>query len=156
MTATFNVSKFKDIIGPDKYRGYLNFFYGVTVEEALQLATETEVQKRLLGNGKHYEEDFSTESFLRIYQTSPAVLLEMFCNDHKLPCKMSLNQTEHKEFTYWLFKHRLSSSDRAKVASDTQKGLKHLRQMSEKSTANVDIHFSQLLSWDSREVLKFE
>ena len=152
---SFNVSNFKDTIGSDKYRGYLNFFYGITVEEALQLAVETEVQKQLLGNGKQYEKDFSTEAFLRIYQKPQVVLLKMFCDDHKLPYKLSLTQTEHKEFTYWLFKHRLSSSDRAKVASDTQKGLTLLRQMADKSTDNLNVHFSQLISLNSKEILEF-
>ena len=37
-----------------------------------------------------------------------------------------------KEFTYWLFKYRLSFSDSAKIASDTQKGLLQLEKMSKK------------------------
>jgi hypothetical protein len=32
-----------------------------------------------------------------------------------------------KEFTYWLFNHRLKQCDKARVASDTQKALKELQ-----------------------------
>ena len=34
-----------------------------------------------------------------------------------------------KEFTYWLFKRRVNSSDSARVASDTKKGLVKLSGM---------------------------
>ena len=34
--------------------------------------------------------------------------------------------TELKEFTYWLFKRRLRVSDKAKLASDTRKGISAL------------------------------
>ena len=33
------------------------------------------------------------------------------------------------EFNYWLFKYRMKTSDKAKVASDTRKGLKQLHEM---------------------------
>ena len=36
---------------------------------------------------------------------------------------------ESKEFTYWLFKYRLSKSDKARIASDTRKGLQQLELM---------------------------
>src|SRR4030042_6815686 len=37
--------EFKKLIGEAKYRAYLNYFYGVVVEEALILAVEEEVYK---------------------------------------------------------------------------------------------------------------
>ena len=39
--------------------------------------------------------------------------------------------TEHKEFTYWLFKWRLRQSDGAKAASDTRKGLREYQRMAQ-------------------------
>jgi hypothetical protein len=40
-----------------------------------------------------------------------------------------MSVTQLKEFTYWLFKYRLKTSDKAKIASDTKKGLDALHQM---------------------------
>ena len=37
--------EFKELIGSGKYQQYLNYFYGVTVEEALFLAVQDEVRK---------------------------------------------------------------------------------------------------------------
>jgi hypothetical protein len=37
--------EFSSLIGESKYRAHLNFFYGVTVEEALIMAVEQEAQK---------------------------------------------------------------------------------------------------------------
>ncbi len=41
----------RGLIGDGKYRQYLNFFYGVTVEEALLLAVQAEVDKERRGRG---------------------------------------------------------------------------------------------------------
>ncbi len=38
-----------------------------------------------------------------------------------------MHLTELKEFTYWLFKYRMLHCDKAKVASDTRKGLRLLQ-----------------------------
>ena len=133
-------SKFKDLLGVDKYRGHLNYFYGVTVEEALQLAVEREVQKRHLSNGNRYQQDFSEEAYLRIYQTPRNTLIKMFREDKGYQSKRSMSLTEYKEFTYWLFKYRLKISDKEKVASDTRKGLKQLHQMASSSLTQVSHH----------------
>ncbi|GAI96770.1 unnamed protein product, partial [marine sediment metagenome] len=37
------VDRFKELIGGGKYHQYLNYFYGITVEEALILAVQEEV-----------------------------------------------------------------------------------------------------------------
>ena len=34
----FDREQFKDLLGIDKYRAYLNYYYGIVVEEALHLA----------------------------------------------------------------------------------------------------------------------
>ena len=51
----FDTSNIRDLLGVEKYRGYLNFYYGITVEEALLLATELEVQKHHESNGASYQ-----------------------------------------------------------------------------------------------------
>ncbi len=125
----FDLSRFKGLMGVEKYRGYLNYFYGVTVEESLQLAAELEVEKRYLSNGHRYRQDFSEEAFQRVYRSPRTALVEAFRKDRDYKAKDSMALSESKEFTYWLFKHRVKTSDQAKTASDTRKGLMQLRRM---------------------------
>jgi hypothetical protein len=119
----------RDRLGVDKHRGYLNYFYGVTVEEAMQLAAEREVQKRHISNGNQYQQDFSDEGFVRAYRLSRETLLGQFRDDAGYESKEEMSLTETKEFTYWLFKDRLHKSDGAKAASDTKKGLREYQRM---------------------------
>ena len=120
---------FKDLLGIDKYRGYLNHFYGVTVEEALQIAAQYEVQKRLLSNGNRYQQDFSEEAYVGIYRAPRSTLLEKFREEKGYSSSPSISLTESNEFTYWLFRYRLKISDNAKTASDTRKGLQQLQKI---------------------------
>ena len=130
-------TRFKELLGTEKYRGYLNYFYGVTIEEALHLAVEREVHKRHVSNGNHHQHDFSDEAYMRIYRAPAGTLLAKFREDKGYPHPDPLSLTESREFTYWLFKYRLKMSDQARVASDTRKGLKQLRQMMATSRRNV-------------------
>ena len=129
--------QFKRLLGVDKHRGYLNYFYGVMVEEALQSATEREVHKRHPSNSNQYQDDFSEEAFSKIYRASRSELLKQFRKEMGLRAKRSMTLTESREFTYWLFKHRLSICDKAKVASDTRKGLQHFHRVMATSRPSV-------------------
>jgi hypothetical protein len=126
---SLDTASFKDLLGVDKYRGYLNYFYGVTVEEALQLVVESEVHKRHLSNGNQFQDDFSEEAFGKVYLLSRSELLDLFYEEKGLPFDHTMDLTEHKEFTYWLFRYRVKNSDKARVASDTRKGLLQLQRM---------------------------
>jgi hypothetical protein len=128
---TFDASSFRSLLGVEKYRGYLNYHYGVIVEEALQLATELEVHKRYASNGVRYVDDFSEEAFTRIYRAPQIELLKMFREEVGSADRSSMSVIESKEFTYWLFKRRLKVSDKPKIASDTRKGLDQLQRMRE-------------------------
>ncbi|MBI2849886.1 MAG: hypothetical protein HYX80_02445 [Chloroflexi bacterium] len=119
--------KFKELIGDIKYHQYLNYFYGVTVEEALILAVEEEVRKERWAAGLHRDRDNTNEAYRRIYGATRAALLRRFRSEMGYPQLKSIGLTELKEFTYWLFKLRLKQSDKAKVASDTKKALDWLR-----------------------------
>ena len=125
----FDENRFKGLLGVDKYRAYLNFYYGVIAEQALQLAVEQEVFKRLLSNGNQYQDDFSDDAFARIYGEAKGTLLKQFRQEKGYPSKRSITITESKEFTYWLFRHRVKRWDGARVASDTRKGLEYLHKM---------------------------
>ena len=126
---SFDWSSFQELLGVDKYRGYLNFHYGVTVEEALQLATELEVHKRHASNGIRYLDDYSDEAHARIYRASKSALLERFREESGHESGAPIGLGELKELTYWLFKYRLKICDKTKIASDTRKGLDQLRRM---------------------------
>ena len=121
-------NQFKKLIGSTKYHQYLNYFYGITVEEALILAVQEEVRKerRILGYGN--EHNIVNEVHRRIYDTTKTALLKHFRRERGYPQLRSTSLTEIKEFTYWLFKYRLNHCDKARVASDTTKALEQLRQ----------------------------
>ena len=76
--AYFDPAKLKGILGVDKYRGYLNYYYGVAVEQALLLASELEAQKYHLSSGNRYQEDVSEEAFVSIYLSPKSELLSQF------------------------------------------------------------------------------
>ncbi|HLB27923.1 MAG TPA: hypothetical protein VJK47_01795 [Dehalococcoidales bacterium] len=120
-------AKFKELIGGTKHHQYLNYFYGVTVEEALVLAVEEEVRKERWTAGYHRDKDNTNEAFRRIYGAGKSVMLRRFRREKGYPLLKSIGLTELKDFTYWLFKHRLKQSDKAKVASDTKKALDWLK-----------------------------
>jgi len=118
-------NRFKELIGGAKYRQYLNYFYGVTVEGALILAVEAEVRKEWRTSG-YSEHNLANEVYQRIYGATKAILLKRFRREKSYPQLRSITLTELKEFTYWLFKYRLKHCDKARVASDTKKALGQL------------------------------
>ena len=118
--------KFKELIGSTKYHQYLNYFYGIIVEEALVWAVQEEVRKERQASGYFKEPDAINEAYRRIYGATKATLLKHFRRDNGHHQLRSISLTELKEFTYWLFKYRLKHCDKAKVASDTKKALNWL------------------------------
>ncbi|MFC2065947.1 hypothetical protein ACFLUO_02640 [Chloroflexota bacterium] len=117
----------QELIGNGKYRQYLNYFYGITVETALLLAVQDEVHKERWMSGHIDDSKTADEAYQRIYGATKAVLLKRFRQERGYSQLKSINLTELKEFTYWLFKYRLRECEKARVASDTKKALKHLK-----------------------------
>ena len=115
--------EFKQLIGSARYHQYLNYFYGVTVEEALVWAVQEEVRKERRVSGFAREQDPSDEAYRRIYRQGREVLLKNFRKENGYRHLKSTTLLEIKEFTYWLFKYRLKHCDKAKIASDTKKAL---------------------------------
>ncbi len=123
-----SAKKFKALIGEAKYHQYLNYFYGVTVEDALIWAVQEEVRKeRRIGGYNNEEHDTINEVYWRIYGATRTALLKQFRCEKGYPQLRSISLTELKEFTYWLFKYRLKQCEKARVASDTKKALEQLR-----------------------------
>lgn len=115
----------RDLLGPTKHRAYLNFFYGVTVEEALLFATEQEIRREHpLGD---YHEGVGDDAYERIYGLEQRLLLAEFRGAPEEEPVISIDVAEWKRFVYWLFKRRLSYCLPARVASDTKKGLAELK-----------------------------
>ncbi|MEE8158332.1 MAG: hypothetical protein V3T78_03070 [Dehalococcoidia bacterium] len=119
----------KESLGYNKYRGILNFWYGVVVEEALHLAVEDEVRKEMRVGGHVDVEDMSDIAFRRIYDDELSNLIKRFRSQMGYSQRGGFSLTQAKEFNYWLFKLRLEYWDPARVASDTRKGLKRLEQL---------------------------
>ena len=129
-----SAGRFRDYLGYNKHRAFLNFWYGVVVEEALQLAVEEEVRKQHRARGFPDSEDLVERAFMRLYSETRTNLLEEYVKERGRPNGRSLNVTEMKEFTYGLFKRRVEIWDPARVASDTKKGLMRLEALRASST----------------------
>jgi hypothetical protein len=126
------------LIGDKKYRQYLNYFYGITVEEALLLAVQEEIDKERRAGAMRSRADSSEEAYRRIYNGEREDLLKRFRQEKGYAQADAMTLTELKEFTYWLFKYRLKESEKARIASDTRKALEYLkRQWREKGISRV-------------------
>ena len=123
---TIDEDQFRDYLGPSKYRAYMNFRYGVILEEALQLASEEEVRKRHLARSYPDTEELTEEAFDRLYGKPRSELLKIFQKETKKDRRRRQTLSDLKEFTYWLHKRRIKLWDPARVASDTRKAIRRL------------------------------
>ncbi len=128
----------RKLIGESKYAQYLSYFYGVTVEDALLLAVQEEIDKERRVRGFRNQSESTDEAYQRIYSTTREDLLKLFRQKKQYTRLNSITLTELKEFTYWLFKYRLKRCEKAKIASDTRKALEYLkRQWQKRGIFNV-------------------
>ena len=126
---------FKDLLGHQKYSAYLNYWYGVVVEEAVVQCVEEEEWKRIHSGGVQSPSGVTDLAFRRVYGLDQDTLLKLFREKKGYPASESMTLTEIKEFTYWLFKYRLQNSEGARVASDTRKGILFLEKMRQEGRA---------------------
>ena len=142
MPMHFTEEEFKNALGPAKYRAHLNFTYGVLVEEALQLAMEQRSQKERGTLMMAHDVRIEGDVYRRIYGNDKQDLLREFRTAQNKPMINRLSLTEHKEFTYWLFKRRVAQQEPARVASDTRQGmlmLHRLREIKNRRNGRLDI-----------------
>ena len=129
--AGFGEPEFMRMLGVDKFRAGLSYFYGVTVEQGLIVASREEVTKRRVASGRAPSDDRCDEAFERLYGDDFKSLWGEYrreSGDEDLDREQrTLGQND--AFIYWLFKRRMDRSDPAKVASDTRKGLAQLERM---------------------------
>ena len=111
--------EFRELIGHGKYHQYLNYFYGITVEEAMQMAVLEEIRKEDQPRHLNHESEIA-EVYRRNYGNDRDVMLKQFRQEHGYPLRNSIYMDELKEFYYWLFKYRLRTCEKARIASDTK------------------------------------
>lgn len=121
--------EFRRLLGPSKYRAHLNCYYGIALEETLQLETEEAVRKRHTAQGYADSEELEEEAFRQLYRQSRTELLNEFRRETRRDRRRRLSVADLKEFTYWLHRKRLKLHDPARVASDTRKALRRHAQL---------------------------
>ena len=89
---------------------HLNYWYGVVVEEALQLSVENGIRKNHRARCYQDNESLVEETFRHIYGETRVALAAQFIDT--ADCLWggdaeTFTLTGYKEFTYWLFKRRL-------------------------------------------------
>ena len=129
-------AEFTRILGVEKHRAHLSYFYGVTVEQALLTAVGEEIAKGRVAGGRAPNQETRDGAYQRLYGSSQMVLWYDFVTSKESKNQdgpdnpgdeASLNVMD--DFTYWLFKKRMARADPARVASDTRKGLAQLERM---------------------------
>jgi hypothetical protein len=126
LPARVSREEFRRLIGVPKFRAHLNYWYGVTVEAALQEALRDEVRKEKVNRGFSPRTPVTAEAFRRIYGETRAALMARFAQEWQDPVAPLAPGGFVKEFTYWMFKQRIQQIEKARVASDTRKGLEWL------------------------------
>jgi hypothetical protein len=121
----------KTLLGPEKYSAYLNYWYGVVVEEAIIQSAQEEERKRLHSGGVHASFAVIDGAFRRVYGQEREELHHQFREEKGYSESASFTATEAKQFTYWLFKYRLIHGEGERVASDTRKGILFLQKLRE-------------------------
>jgi hypothetical protein len=114
-------------MGDLRFAQHLNFFYGITAEEALLQAVEDEVRKEEQGLNVHTEAQIIDETYRRVYDVPQRVLLRLFRKEREYTSGRTFSLEQMKEFSYWRFKYRLKHCDKARIASDTKKALNWMR-----------------------------
>ncbi len=116
-------------LGAAKYSAHLNYVYGVLVEQALQLGVEEEIHKE--NHASPWGDDMRAHEgmFQRVYGADRAHLRATYYEQTGTMLAEDLSLSEWETFVYWLFKQRLKRQDKARVASDTRKGLAQLSRM---------------------------
>ena len=119
--------EFKQLIGPVKYKAYLNYTYGVLVEEALIYAVVDDIRKDRRSQGSNKDEGVLDKAYQRIYRSTEQELLKEFRKEKGYSRRTTVSISESKEFLYWLFKYRVKRTEKDVVASDTKKALTYLQ-----------------------------
>lgn len=115
--------EFADALGEDRFKAYLNHFYGVDVEEAVVHAVELEAGKA------HPLDRGAVDVYSLVYGTTLDELLVAYRAARGLKDDGRVRWDDWKDFTYWRFRLRLRTQVPARIASDTRKGIALLQRL---------------------------
>lgn len=121
--------EFSERIGAAKYSAHLNYLYGVLVEEALQLSVEEEIHKESRSRAWGQDQRVDETMYERVYGLKRQELFAAYYESTGILLRREVAYADWQAFTYWLFKLRLKRQDKARVASDTRRGLAQLTRM---------------------------
>ena len=99
------------------------------MEKFLLLSVTEEIRKKKRVLGLHNDNGVVDDAYQRVYGASQSALLKQFRKERHYPQLRSMRLSELNEFTYWLFKYRIKTRDKSRVASDTKKALSKLHQL---------------------------
>ena len=116
-------------LGAAKYSAHLNYVYGVLVEQALQLGVEEEIHKENRASPWGDGPRIHDAMFRRVYGAGRDELRAAYYEQTGAALRETATLGEWEAFVYWLFRQRLKRQDKARVASDTRKGLAQLSRM---------------------------
>ena len=120
---------FAERLGHAKHSAHLNYLYGVLVESALQLAVEEEIHKECRSRVWGLDTRVDETMFQRVYGKPRDELFAQYYEETREKIRGEVAFADWQAFTYWLFKLRLRRQDKARIASDTRKGLAQLSRM---------------------------
>jgi len=121
--------EFERRLGAAKHSAHLNYLYGVLVEQALQLSVEEEIHKEGHARAWGYDPRDDESMLERVYGKSRAELAAQYYEETGRLLRDRVPYADWQDFTYWLFGLRMRRQDKARVASDTRKGLAQLTRM---------------------------
>lgn len=121
--------EFAERLGPAKFSAHLNYLYGVLVEQALQLHVEEEMHKEAYARAWGVDPRADEGMYRRVYGKPLPELRAVYYEETATILREELDYPDWQDFTYWLFRFRLKRQDKARVASDTRKGLAMLTRM---------------------------
>ena len=114
---------FAAALGEARYKAYLNYFYGIDVEEALVHAVELEAAKA------HRLDRASADVYPLVYGQTLQELLAAYRAERGGKGGDRVRWADWKAFTYWRFRLRLRTQVPARIASDTRKGIALLQRL---------------------------
>ena len=132
LPGNLSTDQFRQLLGPYRYTAHLNFWYGVVVEEALQLAVEESIRKSRMARCYGDSEKVVEEAYRHLYGANRTELAGQFLAEtvgQRGGGWETISLAGWYEFTYWLFKRRVRKWHPARVASDTRRGLDRLNEL---------------------------
>ncbi len=152
----FEEGLFRRTLGIDRWRGHLNYFYGVHLEQCLFTAIQNRIHRRRFARGMPLTDDSADEAYEGLYYDEESVLWQKFL-DEVVPDNAPIESDDCRslslddEFTYWLFKRRIDSTHPAQVAYETQRGLQMMAEISEADSRRLRM----LMNDETGDLLEF-